>query len=50
MSREVQDEVSLAQGSYENGDESLCCIELGLEQDVKKRPWSRKLVKREIKL
>jgi hypothetical protein len=50
MSREVQDEVSLAQGSYENGGESLCFIELGLEQDASKRPWIMKVVKREIKL
>ena len=46
----MQDDVSLAQGSSEDGGEFLCCIELGLEQDVSKRPWSMKVINRVIKL
>jgi len=46
----VQDDVSLAQGSCEDGDETLGCIELGLEHDVNVRPWRIKVVDREIKL
>lgn len=46
----MQDDVSLAQGCSEDGGEFLCCIEIGLEQDVSKRPWSMKVVNRVIKL